>query len=254
MGKKKGDKSRRSESSLNANPFAEFQKRLRDWSSVRRNCMPLVQKAIDLCNESTYLTTEKVTKALGSNVLNAPSVYFEVQNQIRDCLSTLEDEQCRMQEYVDFMSDLCAKYTSGKEGGEEDNDSSFISEQDSVDAQETEGDDKEVDADDISLSLSELTLSSSKKGNNAPSSALWPLDTAFTQELLESLKQQTLLETNICERLKDIALSATSPALASMGETGPIAGIDVDEGMTILACTNYSPHLNESALDIVLKM
>ena len=82
----------------------------------------------------------------------------------------------------------------------------------------------------------------------------WPLDAAFTQELLESVKQQTLLETNICERLKHTALPLTSPALMSMSETGPIAGIDVDEGMTILACINYSPHLNESAFDNVLKM
>ena len=73
---------------------------------------------------------------------------------------------------------------------------------------------------------------------------------------MSTLKQQTLLEITICDRLAQMSQMSLRADQAQGGASSAVHSQESehDEAVTLLACFAYPPYLNQNILDIVLKM
>lgn len=101
MGKKKGAQS----SSKPEAPRTRFSKALVEWNKCRLKSLPLVKSVIDLRNETTYLTSDRVSDVVGTFV-RPSTLYIDVTEKLHGSLSQLEMQLEVMTECVEAMTSL----------------------------------------------------------------------------------------------------------------------------------------------------
>ena len=101
MGKKKVAQS----SSKPEAPRTRFSKALVEWNKCRLKSLPLVKSVIDLRNETTYLTSDRVSDAVGTFVRRS-TLYIDVTEKLHGSLSQLEMQLEVMTECVEAMTSL----------------------------------------------------------------------------------------------------------------------------------------------------
>ena len=87
MGKKK-------DSLKSATPRQMWRDHLSTWNARRLEAAKLAKKIVDLRNETTYSTTEKVDTAIGS-YMRPSNLFIDVSERLYSALSQLESKQER---------------------------------------------------------------------------------------------------------------------------------------------------------------
>jgi len=193
------------------------------WHSQRAACVPVVQKALELRSQATYVTESRVEGALGCAV-QASRLAANVNTELQGRLQQWKAAQQSMLNSLQTMSALCQD---------------FCSSGDSLLPFLAEGDEGGVHA--AVQAPGEASVSVPEGGRGT---VPWPLDPVRTSELLSQLQQQTLLEISIYEVLRGETLGAAGAGSYSAH----------DATVTYLACFTYPPYLSESALNIVLEI
>ncbi len=97
MGKKKES------SSVPATPKQVWKQAMTAWNAKRGEARKLAKEIVDLRNETTYSSTEKVDAAIG--VYMRPSnLFIDISERLYGALALLESKQAEMTESVEQMS------------------------------------------------------------------------------------------------------------------------------------------------------
>ena len=164
MGKKK-------EALQLATPRQMWRNNLSTWNMRRLEAAKLAKEIVDLRNETTYSTAEKVDTAIGMYI-RPSNLFIDISERLYSALSQLESKQAEMTESVERMSAILSEceVRSGQK-----NEPINVSQPGSIE------EDKEM------------------KVSEGPDA---DMDIEFLQTLLGSITEQTLLEKNLCVSLR----------------------------------------------------
>lgn len=206
-----------------------------------------MEKALELRNQATYVTEQRVESVLG-NAVQASRLSANVNTELMGRLQQLNTAQQSMLGSLQAMSNLCNAHCSSEQ--------SMFASLKALDLADADADAKAEaggaaaqpsaalveDADEDAATVTSVAVG--EEGGGAAAVVVWPLDHARTSEIVSQLQQQTLLEISIYE-----VLLAETRGTAVAG-----ARQDYDGSVTYLACFSYPPYLSDSALSIVLEM
>ena len=206
-----------------------------------------MEKALELRNQATYVTEQRVESVLG-NAVQASRLSANVNTELMGRLQQLNTAQQSMLGSLQAMSNLCNAHCSSEQ--------SMLASLKALDLADADADAKAEaggaaaqpsaalveDADEDAATVTSVSVG--EEGGGAGAVVVWPLDHARTSEIVSQLQQQTLLEISIYE-----VLLAEARGIAVAG-----ARLDYDGSVTYLACFSYPPYLSDSALSIVLEM
>jgi len=221
------------------------------WHTQRLACLPLVEKALELRNQATYVTEQRVESVLG-NAVQASRLSANVHTELMGRLQQLNTAQQSMLGSLQAMSNLCNAHCSSEQSmlvslkaldladadADADVKAKAEAEAGGAAAQPSAAQAEDEDAATVT------SVSVGEEGGGTAAVVVWPLDHARTAEIVSQLQQQTLLEISIYEVL---LAEARGTAVAGARQ-------DYDGSVTYLACFSYPPYLSDSALSIVLEM
>ena len=123
---------KKKESSLNpATPKQVWKQALTAWNAKRGEARKLAKEIVDLRNETTYSSTEKVDATIG--VYMRPSnLFIDISERLYGALAQLESKQAEMTESVEQMSAVLIECEAlvteekSKEGPDADMDLKFL--------------------------------------------------------------------------------------------------------------------------------
>lgn len=162
-------------------PRTRLFKSLQEWNKSRLKSAPLAKEVVDLRNETTYMTADRVSDAVGLFV-RPSNLYIDVTEKLHGTLSQLETQLKVMTNCVDVMTSLLLAEREWEQRE---------SEKDATDA--AEGSERALDDEYEPLSAT--------------------IDVGFLEELVGEALQQTLLEKNMQQQLK----STTEGASLNLG-------------------------------------
>ena len=214
MPKKKANTSKASAlEAIELTPRNEFSKALSGWNSSRVRCGALAKEVVDLRNETTYVTSDRVSEAVGVFV-QPSSLYIDVTEKLRGSLTQLGAQLEVMENCVEVMTSLLLVEREREDAPQ-------------LSLMRRDGDGKDIVNSTLTVDYEPLSKT---------------IDVSFLEELVAETLQQTLLEKNLFERLK----CSTEGSSLNLG-------VDHDTSVTLLACYSYAPCVNENSIKLALE-
>ena len=169
MGKKKSSATKAQAEA--PSPRKTFYDSLGSWNDARTKSGPLAKMIVDLRNETTYATSEKLENVMG--VLMRPSkLYIDVTEKLQGALAQLEVQHTLMATCTETMVSVLSEEAewSARRASEKEQQTT------------TEG--------------------TTKEGESSYDTISAYIDTCFLENLVHEILQQTLLEKSLFESLK----------------------------------------------------
>ena len=214
------------------------------WKRERDASIPIVEKALDLRNQATYVTNTQLSGMVGTSV-RASRLQANVETEMMGRLQQLNACQQAMIQSLHTMDASIVEQIDIVDAGAEDEEDREGGTAHSLDDEAGKGNNNNGVDDDNNNNNDEVLAA-----NKASAPCMWPLDMSQAKDMLDQLRQQTLLEASIYEML--VQETQEGESLGHNGGGGSAGGHDT--AVTCLACFTYPPYLNESVLHIILQL